>query len=99
VSYERLAEEQRSRRVRRRRGPISVPVVEGAKLAVPHRAHRQADEELNVVGHVPAAPAANPQPLFGRDDRPEPVPLELVGEVAAHGQPPEPASIGSESEL
>jgi hypothetical protein len=54
-------------------------------------------EALDVLGHVPAAAAANPQPAFGRDDRPEPVPLHLVREVAALGQPPDLASIGSGS--
>jgi hypothetical protein len=57
------------------------------EFAVEHRPHRELREEPDVLRHVPATTAADTQLAFCRDDRPEPVPLQLVGEVAARRQP------------
>jgi hypothetical protein len=58
-------------------------VVQRDKLAVEHGANRQVREEADVLSHVPAATAPYTERAFGGDDRPEAVPLQLVGVVAA----------------
>jgi hypothetical protein len=67
---------------------VGLPVVvEGDKLTVEDGAYREAVEEADVGRHVPAPAAADTERAFGRDDRPEAVPLQLVGVVAARRQP------------
>ena len=51
--------------------------VEGDELAVEHEAARELLELGHALRHVPRAPAAHLEPRFGRDDRPDPVVLEL----------------------
>jgi hypothetical protein len=57
--------------------------VERDKLAVEDGTNRQSVEKEEVLGHVPAATAANTERAFRGDDRPEAVPLQFVGVVAA----------------
>jgi hypothetical protein len=58
-------------------------LAEGDELAIEHASHGKLLEEPDVLGHVPAAPAADAERPFGRDDRAEPIPLDFIRPFSA----------------
>src|SRR5215218_1293576 len=75
---------------------LQVKAGEGCRLTFPVEdgANRKLFEEVEVLGHVPASPAAHVQRPLGRDDGAEAVPLDLVSQAPCVGSLPGRASIG-----